>query len=265
MSVITIDPPAVLPVDHLSLSSLRQFQMCPLKWKRQRLDHEYEPPSGKMLLGSSAGAALAQHYGYQLERGEGLSTEAVLDEFAADWETRTRSGEVDWGTDKPGALKDSGAKALADYHARIAPGIVPVSVEREFQLSWSGVEWIVTGFMDLEDADGLVRDYKMTGKRLTRPAADADLQPTTYLAARRAEGNPAAGFMFDTMVRSAKPFAEVIDTARSERQLDLLSDRIFTLAREIAWRTENDCWSGAPPNTWFCGTCGYAPDCAWKL
>jgi PD-(D/E)XK nuclease superfamily len=264
MSVITIDPPARLPVDYLSLSSLRLFMQCPERWRRRYIEHEPEPPSGKMILGGAAGAALAQHYGLQIESGEGLSTEAVLDEFSCEWDDRIGREEVDWGSDTPGALKDGGAGALAIYHRLIAPSIVPVCVEREFQLSWPGVEWRLTGYIDLEDSENLVRDYKAIAKRMSQKDADADLQPPIYLAARRAEGNPAAGFRFDTMIRTAQPKVEVIETERSEAQLDLLTDRIFGLAREIEWRCETGNWGGAAPNTWFCSTCGYA-DCALRL
>lgn len=261
---VTVDPPSRLPVDYLSLSSLKAFMKCPEAWRRRYIDKESEPPSGKMVLGGAAGAALTQHYGRQIETGEGLSTEDVLDEFSAEWDDRTGREEVDWGNETAGALKDSGAGALAVFHRVIAPTIVPLSVEREFELSWPGVEWVLTGFIDLEDDQDLVRDNKAIAKRMSQKDADADLQPDVYLAARRAELNPAAGFRFDTMVRNKTPVAEVLETERSDRRLDLLTDRIFGLAREIAWRTEEDCWSGASPNTWFCGTCRYA-DCLLRL
>jgi hypothetical protein len=269
MSVLTVDriavdPPARLPVDYLSLSSLKQFQMCPEKWRRRYIEKEPEPPSGKMVLGSAAGAALAQHFGRQIESGEGLSTSDVLDEFASEWEDRIGREDVDFEKETAGGLKDSGAGALTIYHGQFAPAIVPVAVEREFQLSWPGVEWIVTGFLDLEDDAGLVRDYKMTSKRISQSAADGDLQPTMYLAARRAEGNPATGFRFDTMVRTKQPTAEVVETERTDRQLDFLSNRIFALAREIEWRCETGNWMGASPGTWFCSTCRYH-DCPWRL
>ncbi len=261
---VTVEPPVSLPVDYLSLSSLSLLMRCPEAWRRRYIDKEPEPPSGKMVLGSSAGAALNQHFGHQLESGDGLCTEALLDEFASEFEERTGREEIDYGTDTAGALKDSGARALAIYHRDIAPAIVPISVEREFELSWPGVEWVLTGFLDLEDTGGLVRDYKMRAKRMSQKDADGDLQPTVFLAARRAEGNPAAGFRFDTMVRTKLPTAEVVPTERSERQLDLLSDRIFGLAREIEWRCETGIWSGASPHAWFCSACRYA-DCPLRV
>jgi hypothetical protein len=265
MSVITIDAPAQLPVDYLSLSSLKAFMRCPEAWRRRYIDKELEAPSGKMVLGGAAGAALAQHYGTQLESGTGLSTDDVLDEFATEFEDRIGREEVIWGSDTAGALKDSGAGALAVFHRLITPSIVPVAVEREFELSWPDVHWRLTGFIDVETADGGVRDSKMIGKRMSQADADSDLQPTMYCAARRAEGNPVTGFDFDTMVRVKAPTAEVIHTTRTDAQLDALIDRIFTLAREIEWRTETDTWSGSAPGFGSaCRMCRYH-DCALRL
>lgn len=261
---VTTDPPSRLPVDHLSLSSLRLFAQCPEKWRRRYLEREYEPPSGKMLLGSAAGAAESQHYATVIESGEGFTVEQVVDEFDAEWEDRTSRENVDWGNDTPGTLKDSGIRALESYHLHVAPQVVPVAVERQFELSWPGVDWNVVGFLDIEDADGRVRDMKMRGKRMSQRDANADLQPDLYLLGRRAEGDPALEFVFDTMVRSSKPFAETVTTTRTDGQLDRMTDRIFATAREMAWRVENDAWSGAAPGTWFCGTCSYH-DCPWRL
>jgi len=257
MSSITIDPPARLPVDYLSLSSLRLLMTCPTRWRRRYLDHELEQPNGKMTLGGAAHAALAQHFSFVIERGEGLSADELVGEFEAEWDDRTGREDVDWGKDTPGALKDSAIGALRVYRQHIAPGIVPVSVEREFELSWEGVDFHLTGFLDLEEADGSVSDLKMLGRRMGESDAHADLQPTVYLAARRAEGYPATGFKYHCMVRTKQPTAEIVPTTRTDRQLDALTGRIMDLAREIEWRTQTGTWSGAAPTpgNWYCGSC----------
>ena len=259
-----IEAPTTLPVDHLSLASVRLFEQCPERWRRRYLEREYEPPNGKMILGSAAGAAEAQSYSQQIETGECYTLEQVTDEFDAEYEDRIVREEVDWGNDKPGELKDSGLAALEIYHQHIVPEVVAVSVEREFELTWPGLDWNVIGYMDIEDVAGGVRDLKMRGKRMSQKDADADLQPTLYMAARRAEGNPAPGFHFDTMVRSSKPTAEVVSTQRTDRQLDHMFSRIFEVAVEMEWRTLTGNWIGAAPGTWFCGTCSYT-DCPWRL
>lgn len=259
-----IDPPDSLPVDYLSVSSLNLFTRCPMAWKRRYVDKQSEAPSGKMLTGGAAGAALAQHYGLVIETGEGLSTSDLLDEYAAEWDQRSEREEVLWGSDAPGQLKDTGMAALALYHREIAPTIDPVSVEREFSLTWPDAPFALTGFLDLETGDDEVGDYKSTGQRWSAEKAAAELQPTVYLAARRAEGNPAT-FRYHTMVRTKKPSAELVAAPRSERQLDLLTHRVFSIARAMQWRWLNDCWAGTPPDlAWLCRSCS-APDCAWRL
>jgi hypothetical protein len=111
-----------------------------------------------------------------------------------------------------------------------------------------------------------VVDLKMTGRRWTQDKAAAELQPTAYLAARRAEADPASGFAYHAMVRTRKPYAEVVPAIRTDRQLDLLTTRVFSIAWEIAWRYAEDCWTGCPPElSWLCRGCSYAAGCAWRL
>ena len=260
---ITIDPPTSLPVEKLSVSSLNLLARCPERWHRRYILREYEPPNGKMLLGSSVGAAEGQHYSQVIDTGEGFTLEQVQDEFSAEWDDRIGREDVDWGDDKPGDLKDSGVAALDAYHTQVAPLIIPVSVEREFNLTWPGVDWGLTGFLDLEEQDGTVADLKVRGKKLMRADADTDLQASSYLYARRAEGNPAPRFDFHTMVRTKRPYAEVVTTERTDRQLDAFADRVFLAASEIHWRASNDAWSGAAPGAWWCSDkfCGYWASC----
>lgn len=260
---ITVDPPQTLPVSHLSVSSLNLLARCPEKWHRQYLLREYSPPSGKMVLGSSVGAAYAQHYSTVIETGEGYTLEQVEDEFSSEWEDRTSNADIDWGADTPGGLKDSGIEVIGAYHKNVAPLVLPVSVEREFKVTWPGVDWSLTGFLDLEDQDGTVADLKVRGKKLMRNDADSDLQPASYLFARRAEGNPAPQFDYHTMVRTKRPYAEVITTRRTDAQLDAFVDRVFAAASEIAWRTEYEIWSAAPAGAWWCShsMCGLWDSC----
>jgi hypothetical protein len=260
---ITVDPPAVLPVEHLSVSSLNLLARCPERWRRRYLEREYEPANGKMILGSAVGAAEAQHYSQVIDTGEGYTLEQVQDEFSSEWEDRTEREQIEWGSDNAGELKDSGIASIDAYHTQVAPLIIPTSVERQFSVTWPGVAWDLTGFLDLEESDGTVADLKVRGKKLSRMDADHDLQPASYLYARRAEGNPAPRFDFHTMVRTKRPYAEVVSTGRTDAQLDAFADRVFAAAAEIAWRTEYDVWTGAAPGGWWCSErfCGYWSSC----
>jgi hypothetical protein len=264
-SPTTVDPPSTFPLDHLSVSSLDLYSRCPEKWRRRYIDHEPDRPSAKMILGGAAGAALVQSFGLQIERGMGLSTDELLDEFSSEWEDRLEREDIDFEKETPGALKDSAVAALRVYHRQLAPDVIPASVERPFELSWPGCPFDLIGFIDLETADGGLVDFKTTGKRWGAEKAGAELQPTVYLAAKRAEGNPAAGFAYHLLIRTKQATAEIVPTARTETQLDLLTYRVFSIARSIEWRWRNDCWQGAPPDlAWLCRGCGY-DSCAWRL
>lgn len=264
--MIAVDPPRTLPVEHLSVTSLRLLSQCPERWRRRYLEREYEPPTGRMVLGSAAGAAEAQHFWAVLEGGAPFDTAQVVDEFDSQWKERVSREEVDWQGQKPGALKDAGVAALEAFHP-VALTVEPVSVERQFSLSWEGLDWSLVGYIDVEDRLGRVRDIKLRAKRLSQREADVDLQASVYLAARAAEGDPAPEFCFDTMIRPtarSAAAAEVIVTRRSPEQLAHVSERVLAAAAEIQWRAEHDCWTGAAPGTWFCATCSYR-DCRWRL
>lgn len=263
-----IEIPAVLPVPALSLSSMTLLRKCPTKWKRRYIDREYERPSGPMILGSAFGAAEATNYQLKIVSGEDLSQADVLDAFADEWRERTDREDVAWGQDKPSTLREAGERALAAYHAEIAPAVRPVAVEREFRLRFAGATWTFMGYLDLEEDDHAVGDLKMKGKRLSQPDADNDPQPASYLLARREEhraghGPAPAGFRFHVATRTRMPVVEIVRTDRSDMQLDAFLGRIFATAAEIAWRAEYDVWDGAPRDAWWCATrtCGYWAAC----
>jgi len=262
-----IEIPRVLPVSSLSLSSMSLFRRCPEKWRRRYIDGLYEPPSGPMICGSAAGAAEATNFQLKIESGVDLSTEDLLDQFADEWNERVRRDDVAWGSDKPEALRQASQRALETYHETIAPKVRPVSVEREFTLRFDA-DWTFKGYLDLEEEDGSVGDLKLKAKRLAQADADRDPQVGTYLLAKRVEhqagyGPAPAGFRFHTMVRTRTPVAEVIETDRSDEQLDAILHLIYATAAEIAWRAEYDIWTGAPRDAWWCSqrTCGFWSSC----
>lgn len=259
-----LEIPRHLPVKHLSVTSIGTYLKCPERWRRRYLENEYEPSSGKMLAGKAVGAAEAAHYQTQIDTGTGLALSDVLDAFTDEWQLAADTTEVDWGEDKPTEIKDSARVALERYHLDVAPEIQPTSVERPFTLRFPDTDWTVTGYLDLEEADDVVSDLKVKGKSISQADADSDMQPTTYMLARRTEGRPASEFHFHLLNRGVKaPYAKVIPTQRTDAQLDAHLRRIVGVAAEIAWRAENEHWQGAVPGSWWCSQkmCGFWESC----
>lgn len=249
-----------LPVDHLSVSSLRLLRQCPEKWRRRYVERDYEPPNGRMVLGKVFGAAEAQSDHTQIESGEPLDTDQVLDVFADEFELAAGE-EVDWQGERPAAMKDSGADTLRAYHATVTDLPAPVEAEREIRVDIGGIELLC--YLDVERSDGAVEDRKLTGRKLSQRTADSDPQASAYLAARRAEGDPADRFVFDTAVRVGRPYALRVETRRTDEQLDHFLAEIVQAAEEIEWRMQADNWSFAPPGAFWCGAgaCGYWDSC----
>ena len=258
-----------LPVSALSVSAIRTLRKCPESWRRRYIDTEYSPPSGPMLAGSAAGAAAnACDYRF-IEEGDFLSAEDTLDVFSDEWDEREeREGkDADWGEEKPGSVKDLTAKALSDYRRQIEEMPKPIAVEREARLVYEEVEFVA--YLDREQEDGTVADRKVSGKRASAGAADADLQATAYLTVRRAEaesdmGAEARGFEFHRMIRQkTMQYALVEPTTRTDDQLDRFLAGLYGAAEEIEWRMETDNWAFAPDGAWWCSekSCGYWGRC----
>lgn len=256
-----------LPIEALSVSSMRTATECPEKWRRRYVLHEYEPPNGKMTRGSTVGAAEAQSDHEWIETGEPLSTADVLDAYADEW-AALDEGEVDWQGEKPIEIRESGEATLRVYHEELLPTMpAPVDAERELRFEVAGEEGQivpVVAYPDIETEDGRVRDRKVSGAQWSQEKVDTDWQAATYLAGRRAEGQPAAGFDFEIAKPNKAPKVYRLSTERSDEQLDHFLTVILGIAAELEWRMETDTWGYAPPGAWYCSakSCGYWSSCA---
>lgn len=261
-----LEIPRTLPVSSLSVSSINQFIRCPEKWRRRYIEGAYEPVGGAAVIGSAVGAAEGRNYQDKIASGEDLPEQDVLDIYADEFDLKAESEQITWGDDKPGKLKDLGAKVLPVYHRLIAPTVKPKAVERQFQLTFEDADWTFKGYIDVEETDDTVRDLKVKARGMSQADADSDLQATSYLLAKRSEGHPAPRFVFDQMVKVQAPEAKHVQpmpTTRTDAQLDAFVGRVYGIAAEIHWRLETDNWAGAAPGTWWCTAkwCGFHSTC----
>jgi hypothetical protein len=286
------DPPTTLPagLTSLSVSSIALLQKCPLRWRRRYIDGDYEPTSPAAILGHSVGRAEGTSYQEQISNGSRMRVSDVLDAYADEWELKveeeTDRAGVDWEDERPGRVKDSGARVLSLYHRTVAPRVRPLSVERRIEVALPGVEWTFRGYLDLEAEIGRVigvDDFKARGASkgpITAEEAAAEMQPTGYLFAKRAEATleerphqprflkPPSYFRFHNFVRARigdpRPANVVLTTTtRTEEQLDSFLALLYRVAAEIDWRVTNDVWTPAPAGSWWCAEkwCGFWATC----
>jgi len=256
------------------VSALRSYWNCPERFRRRYFEHEFEPSSGGLIAGRAFDAAETANFAQKIEFRTDLPWEDVRDVYLEEFDHAVndavdRAG-VEWHDQKPGELKDAGGSALKLYHTAVAPQVAPLSVQRKFQIRFDGMPWTFDGYFDLEvrpspkrRKGAPVADLKLKGKRMRPEDAKRDPQASAYLAARRAEGDPAKRFDFHVATTTREPSVELIATERSEAQLDAFLGRVFYTAGEIAWRLEYDAWGYAAPGSFLCSErwCGFWDSC----
>jgi hypothetical protein len=263
-----LEVPRTLPGDnsHLSVSSISTFIKCPERWRRRYIEGEYEPSGPAALLGSAIHGAEGHNFQLKIDTGEDLPEADVLDIYAEEFDLRVDTTEVDWRDEKPGTVKDAGARILPIYHRITAPKVRPKAVERKYELAFQDVDWTFDGYIDVEEEDDGIVDLKVKARALSQADADIDLQPTANLLAKRAEGSPAPEFRFHPLVKVLKPepkHVQPVVTTRTDQQLDAFITRVYGIAAEMQWRMETDNWAGAVPGSWWCSTrfCGFWDSC----
>jgi hypothetical protein len=245
-----LEIPRTLPFN-LSASAIDTYLKCPEKFRRRYIERERSLSSPAMILGSSFHAAEGENFQQKIESKEDMTTADVVDVYSGEFDERTDNTEAEWGDEKPGEVKDIGVKLTERYHEELAPLRTPVTVERRFELGLPDVDWLVTGYIDLETDEDEIIDFKTKASRMNAAAARYEVQPRTNLLARRAEGRPAT-FAFDTLVKNKSPVVDTIPVPISDHELDRFVQRLYLIAGEINWRMENDVWQGAIPGQWWC-------------
>ena len=288
--VMLITPPRKLPVGHLSVSSMALWMKCQERWRRRYMENAFEPVSTAAMLGSAVGGAERDSWAEQLTTGHRLGTAEVLDAFSDGWELQVERARdtggigaddddeplraVHYGRRELARIKDSGARVLPLYHQTVAPTVKPIAVERKFVVYPADVDWTFEGYFDVEEEDR-IPDLKTRSRSkgvVTKAEASSELQPTGYMWARRAEGNPASlGFAFHSLVRQTPDSTPrpadvaITETYRTPHELDAFGRLLYAIAAQIAWAAEYDVWTPAPRGAWWCSQtwCGFHATCPY--
>jgi putative RecB family exonuclease len=241
--------------NHISVTQLKSYLRCPLIYKFRWVDKIIVPPDSSLTLGKSIHSALEINYSQKVKTKKDLSVETITDIFSDSWEDEVKETVFE-KEEKPGNVKDEGIKIITQYHRDISPAIQPVTVEREFELSFENVDYTLKGFIDLIDEKTVIIDHKTTKRSMQQSAVDADLQLTAYsLAFRTFEGREEQSLRFDVMVRNKTPKIQQISTARSQEDINRFLKTLAYVAKAIQ--------SGIfyPNENYFCSVCGYRDMC----
>ena len=258
--------------DHLSVSQITKFLMCPLAYRFQYIDGiETGIKSSSFALGTAFHSA-AEHLHKHMMNG-GVKRPEVYQEVLAEslkvefgnFEVQTKDGE-----DRDSLIGEGGRLIDAYREYRTAQKTQLLTVEQRIERDIANVR---TGellglpfiaYLDLieKDGDGLVIvDLKTAGRSYSQQDADANLQLTCYgLLVMLETGKPPVGLRIDAVVRNKTPKVQRMETARTEADLV----RFWALAKQVRAAIEAGVFY--PSVGWSCPTCEFAEYCRrWGL
>lgn len=263
--------------EHFSHSALKQLQMCPLRYRLQRIDRvrpSHRSPS--LVLGGVYHQVLAA--ALRLLKGSAggadeLTREALFLWFDDFWAEELGSGgpPIRW-TDKvtPQNQRDLGQAMVAAWYEQGLPIFAQaeeiLGVETPFcvELVHSDGRTLRTplaGIIDVivrrKDGTVAVIDHKSAKQRYSQSHVDLDLQATAYTYAARALGHGDCTFCFHTMLKKKAPELVVARAARDEDSFD----RLFWVADKAEKLLDSGALLPAAPS-WLCDSCEFGAACA---
>jgi hypothetical protein len=259
--------PDKLP-DHLSASQMTMFQRCPEQFRRRYVLGHRERPAAAMVWGSADHYAHEQNFTQKIHSGEDITEADVKVAFAEGFDRAIdrAGGDVDWGDEKPGDLKDKGVELVGVYHRQVSPSIQPTAVEAKFSVQVPGVPVPVIGFVDVETEPVAI-------ERKTAKAKVSEAKPDWLIAGLLYQAVTEKPVDWHVSVKTKTPAVYTpVDAGKLRLEFHAAAvgraERIVksvarTLAAYYAEFGPDEPWTGAITHPWACGFCGFKPTCYW--
>ena len=253
------------PVLHKSQINL--FDKCGMAYLFRYVDGLRIPPGTAAVVGISTHKAAAvdltakRDSGFLLadSRVRDIARDALNETWQAEGVTLAPAEKFNGEKRTRGEAVDAVVALAGLHHAKLAPTISPKHIERPFTVEMQNFPVDLSGIIDLQEADGTLRDLKTTGKAPGDDAADKNLDLTCYgLAARALDHVAPARMALDFLVRGKKPRLETQLTTRTEGMYRAFLMRVEAVSRAI----EAGAFTPCSPDFWLCGPkfCGYWKD-----
>jgi len=239
---------------HLSISKLRAFLTCPLKYFFRYKQGIEVRPTSSLTMGRCVHKAIEEYYRKRMKDGKATDVD-IKDMFDHAWENLV------WDTDfkkdeQPGELKDEGIRLVEKYAEEIAPNVRPKEIEKSFELKFENVPFSLVGVVDLITEDKIIVDHKCSKRSPSQADIDRDIQLSAYqLGYKSLYGEDPNGLRFDYVVRNKQPKTLQCQTERSQRDLD----RFLKLLGYVSLAIQADIYY--PNEGMLCSTCGYRDLC----
>ncbi len=244
-------------------SEIQTFLKCGKQWEFRYLMGRKTPPRAALTVGGAVDKAVTVNLIEKLKTGADISTEAVLDAYSSEFESRAK--ETEWGEDDAGKQKDIGVQLISAHHEKVAPGIDPATVQEEFIIE-TDAGYDLGGTIDLTEKSGVVVDTKTAKSAYDTDAVFRAIQPTLYDFAYEAlHKKPSTGFRYDVLIKPTKTIGARIQKVEGKVTHD---DRqwLFETITQMHKAIQSGVTLPAPEGAWWCSKdwCGFWSQCKGK-
>ena len=243
--------------DHLSVSQVNTYLMCPRKYKYRYFDKlEPESKSVALAFGSAVHSAISWWQSELIEGAEPTNEQACR-VFRADWTAQLSAGDVDLGGKHPDEMRAMGETLVRLFVERFADD-VPETVDERFEVelhdprTGEALPIPLVGYLDFASV-GMVGEIKTTARKCSPSQWMLQLAAYSY-AVRKVTGRRPAMRVVE-LIKTKTPKLEVFDleVAGSQESWFL----------EVACEVHRSIGTGAfhPSPSWACKGCEYREAC----
>ncbi len=246
--------------ERFSWSKHHSIELCGQKFFYREVEKLDRPWGVSALRGRGIHRGVEKGYLHQLEHGERMATDQVVEIAVEEMRVQLKTTEhrVDGGYDEPlsqikAVLLDESANLTRLYQEQIASLIDPVFVESKFEIRPSEV-WPFTwvGVIDVSGTDQVIHDTKTKRKAPSKNTIYETGQPVGYeMGFRALHQRPSAGHAFDFLWQT--PAKKQLKTVTQTREVGTNDLKVFAKRVKATHASaEAEVFLPAAGDAWIC-------------
>jgi hypothetical protein len=232
-----------------------QFEACAYAAFKRNIEGIIVPPSGAILRGRSADAAVTAGANSVIQTGKDLKLSDKKEIAAAAFDKE--APDTDFQDEDPGLLKDRTVTLVGMHHVHVAPHLKPIATQEAIRIE--GESFDFAGTIDLvEEIDGevVLSDLKTAnrrGKHSVPGAVQASLYSFLY---EKKHGRRPSKFRYDVLVDTKVPQVETTEGEVTQHDTALLMYRTQAILQELNMSLKTGVWRLAEQGHWRCESSG---------
>jgi len=255
----------MLPIKHLSISSLSEFLACPRKFRLRRIDGlvpQFRPVA--LAFGTAFHEAAA--FGlFQHSQGQAPHSEATAQHFRDRLKAQVNKSDVPVlfdDSETEGSLADKGIEMLEAFWRVMPLPEKVLGIEQRFSLGIRGpagekLPPLVGSIDAAVEVNGKPTIWELkTGKqRYSEDKLEYHCQPTAYQLAFRARHGVEPDLLLAVVTKTKKPAVQLVKLRRSRDDEKELLETAASVCRALKAGVDH------VQRSWACKTCEYSEVC----